>query len=57
MIIPFTAEINPRGNTVEQVQGDLINQLRIQNTQLRIIIADLYRLIEEKEKTTEGKNK
>lgn len=46
MAIPFTAEINPRGATVEQVQSALISQLRVQNTQLSVIIQDLYKEID-----------
>ncbi|MBQ8140619.1 MAG: hypothetical protein IJ038_02870 [Clostridia bacterium] len=46
MSIPFTAEINPKGNTAEQKQEDLIRQLRRQNEQLKVIIADLYKKAE-----------
>lgn len=47
MAIPFTAEINPRGNTAEERQSDLVRQLQIQNKELRVIIDDLYRQLEE----------
>jgi hypothetical protein len=46
MAIPFTTEINPRGSSPEERQEDLIRQLRIQNQQLKIIIADIYKQIE-----------
>ena len=49
-MIPFTQEINPRGNTAEQRQADLIRQLRLQNQQLRIIVEDLYKRLDEIEK-------
>lgn len=46
MAIPLTTEINPHGATAEARQEDLIRQLRIQNQQLKIIIADIYKQIE-----------
>lgn len=41
MGIPFTAEINPRGNTTEERQAELIRQLRIQNEQLKRQFEDI----------------
>lgn len=49
-MIPYTARIQPKGNTTEAIQEDLIRQLRAQNEQLKIIIADLYREIGELKK-------
>lgn len=46
MMIPLKTEINPKGRTTEEKQNDLIRQLRQQNTELKNIIADLYRQIE-----------
>lgn len=46
MAIPFTSEINPRGASSEERQADLVRQLRLQNQQLKIIIADIYKQIE-----------
>ena len=46
-MIPYTAEIRPTGKTAENIQADLIRQLRAQNEQLKIIIQDLYREIDE----------
>lgn len=50
MAIPFTTEINPRGTTVEEIQNDLIKQLKIQNKELRVIIEDLYKNLKGAEK-------
>ena len=49
-MIRFTAEINPTGTTAERRLESLVTQLRAQNEQLRVIINDLYRQIEKKEK-------
>lgn len=46
MGIPFTAVINPKGNTLQEQQNDLIRQLQIQNKELRVIIEDLYKQME-----------
>ena len=40
--------ISPRGDTVEKKQEDLIKQLQRQNTELRIIIEDIYRRLDRK---------
>ena len=49
-MIPLTTEINPTGTTAERRLESLVAQLRAQNEQLRVIINDLYRQIEKKEK-------
>lgn len=49
-MIPFHAEINPTGATAERRLESLVSQLRLQNEQLRVIINDLYKQIEKKEK-------
>ena len=46
MSIPFTAEINPKGTTADELQRDLIRQLKTQNKELAVIIKDLYEQIE-----------
>ena len=46
-MIQLTTNINPKGSTTEERQRDLIRQLQWQNEQLRRIIDDLYREIEE----------
>ena len=45
-MIPLKTEINPKGRTTEEKQNDLVRQLRLQNTELKNIILDLYRKIE-----------
>ena len=45
-MIPLKTEINPKGRTTEEKQNDLVRQLRLQNTELKNIILDLYREIE-----------
>ena len=45
-MIPFTAEISPRGANTEELLASLVTQERIQNIQLREIIKDLYREID-----------
>ena len=42
-------EINPKGGTIEAKQADLIRQLRLQNEELRVILQDIYKKLEEKE--------
>jgi len=49
-MIQLTAKINPKGRTGEELQRDLIHQLQVQNEQLRRIIDDLYREIEQLKK-------
>lgn len=44
----LTIEINPKGNTTEEKQADLIRLLRLQNKQLKLIIEDLYLKIGDK---------
>lgn len=43
----LTIEINPKGNTTEERQTDLIRQLRLQNGQLKRIIENIYLTIDE----------
>ena len=40
--------ISPRGDTVDKKQEDLIKQLQRQNTELRVIIEDIYRRLDRK---------
>lgn len=40
--IPVTTEINPRGADVGARLEELIRQLRIQNTELKLIVNDIY---------------
>lgn len=47
-MISFKSEINPKGRTVEERQADLIRQLRLQTEELKVIIQDLYKKLEEK---------
>ncbi len=47
MAIPFTSEIIPKGSTTEAKLADLVIQLQRQNRELKVIIQDLYRIIEE----------
>lgn len=42
MAIPVTTEINPRGADVGARLEELIRQLRIQNTELKLIVNDIY---------------
>lgn len=42
MAIPVTAEINPRGRDTCERLDELIRQLRIQNTELKLIVNDIY---------------
>lgn len=47
MAIPLTAEINPKGNTLEERHNALVSQLRTENKELKVIIEDLYKEIED----------
>ena len=45
-MIAFTAEISPKGANTEELLRSLVAQDRVQNTQLREIIKDLYKEID-----------
>ena len=50
MSIPFTSSISPKGETTDEKLNNLVRQLTRQNTELKLIIEDLYKQISEVKK-------
>lgn len=51
MAMQLTSVINPKGATADEKLSDLVRQLARQNTELKLIIEDLYKQLAEVKST------